>query len=293
MATHKIAFKGAPGKYDPARHPIEIYIHARTGDSNSELARKLGVTPTTIDYWERHYEAVQYALQLARTKDGKTSLEQFKDYVYNRLSPEMQKHWAYINVWCDHPHGAQRIDALLQPLGTEVRQSLWLHAMMHTDFNVPEACRIVNVSRLQLKRWTTDDPDFSQLLDEIVWAKKHFFEGGLIKLVKEGNVMATIFANKTQNADIGYNEKTVVQHRHSGSVGVDVQHTFSISIDKLKLPLEIRRIILDAVREQKRAEHARDMAADLETQEAQIVPVPALKPGKMSRSAALAAIGDD
>lgn len=295
MATHKIGFKGAPSKFDPARHPLDIYIQARTGATDNEIAKRLGVTAPTIEYWRQHYEGVEYALRLARSEDGKSGVEHFKEYVYERLSEEMKKHWDFINIWSDHPNGAQRIEAFLQPLGTEVRQSLWLHAMMHCDFHVPNACKMVNVSRLQVKRWTENDPRFLQLMDEIVWAKKHFYEGGLIKLVKEGNVMATIFANKTQNADLGYNEKSIVQHRHSGSIGVDVQHTFIVSVDKLKLPLDVRRTILDAARLLKKAQHEADMKADLDPiQEAEIVqPSALLKPGRMSRSQALAAIGDD
>lgn len=288
-----MSFKGAPGKFDPAHHPVDIYVLASNGATNLQIAQQLGLTAPTIDYWIEHYESVQYALKLARPKNGRSRAEEFKEYVYNRLSPDMKVHWDYINIWCEHPNGATRIEALLQPLGTEVRQSLWLHAMMHTNFNSPEACRMVNISRKQLNSWTQNDPDFSQLLDEIVWAKKHFFEGALIKLVAEGNVMATIFANKTQNSDLGYNEKTVVQHRHSGSVGVDVQHSFHVSIDKLNLPLDVRRQVLDAIRATKKLEQAKTVADDSEAIDVEPV-APVLRPGRIKlASSALAAIGED
>lgn len=288
MKKKNISPLGTKGKYDPDRHPIDVYCLATTGKSNREIAAALNITAQALDLWIDKHPSIAYAMEKGRNRiseEGKSSVEELKEYIYNRLSPQLRSCWDRINMWCDHPEGAQRIEALLQPYGTKVRQSLWLHAMIALDFNAPEACRRVNVPRTTLVEWTENDPDFPKLMDEIVWAKKHFFEGALISLVKEKNVMATIFANKTQNHDLGYNEKTIVNHRVSGTVGVDVQHHFTVSIDKLNLPLAHRIEILKAIRALKKSVQKVDTGENV--QEVEIIP-----PIRHGR-AKLAIMGDD
>jgi hypothetical protein len=80
------------------------------------------------------------------------------------------------------------------------------------------------------------------LLVEVEQIKKDFFEEGLLKLVKAGDSSATIFGNRTLNRDRGYGE--VTETRVSGVVGVA-----SLPLDKLNLPVDVLRVVLNAVRD--------------------------------------------
>lgn len=272
-----------PTKYDPDKHPIDSYLLARSGQTNNAIALALGVSEPTFESWVTKHAALAYALDKARnvlSPNGKGTIETFKEYVYQRLPKNLQRYWDEIDRWHDHNNGAERIEALLHPLGTTVRQSLWLHAMVHTNFRTADALRMVNVSRATLQFWTENDPDFPKLLDQIIWYKKQFFEGALIKLVEDGNTLATLFVNKTVNKET-YAETLKVQH--SGTI--NQSHTIHVrySVDRLNLPLDVRVQVLDAIREIKKAQPVE------EPQELAPRPMLQLKPGR----ARLAILNED
>lgn len=233
-------------KYNPDRHPIDIYLLARSGETDFVIAATLGISGPMLTQWRRKHPAVEYAISKARSvveANGDTVTENFKGWVYRQLPADLQAHWRYINWWCDATNGRERIEAFLRPFGTEVRQSLWLHAMVCTNFNAPEACRLVCVNRKVVRDWTQRDPKFAELVDGLIWCKKQFFESALIGLVAEGNVMATIFANRTLNRDMGYGEQL--------ELTTTVKHEHEFSIDLLDLPTEVKRQLLDAMRRYK------------------------------------------
>jgi len=233
--------------------PVDAYIHARTGMSNNAVAQTLGVNSTTFEAWLKRYPALAYALKRARGNMESKSAETFCAYVYRQLPAHLKELWDQISMWHEHESGLERIEAILGEQSTRVRQSLWVHAMIEANFNASEACRMVGISYGTLRKWVDNDPDFPALVDEIQQHKKNFFEGGLVNLVAKGNVLATIFANKTQNKDRGYAEKITVggtvNHNHTGTVTVN-----HVPLSKLNLPLETRVQIREAMRQLKRTE---------------------------------------
>lgn len=223
---------------------VEAYILARKQMSNEQIARVLGVDPTVVLKWIRQFPMFKYALERGRGKDPMQDPEQFQEYVYNKLPPDVQALWDQINYWEDHDTGAMRVAAMLASQGVAVRQHLFIHAMVVSNFDASEACRRINVSKGMLNTWT-EDPTFAKLMDELVWHKKNYFERALIGLVQIGNPLAVIFANRTLNKDRGYHEKLEVQV--SGKVQHE-HHVAVVLIDKLALPIEVRRQLLQAVR---------------------------------------------
>lgn len=285
--SFSIKTRGQPSKYNPDRHPIDVYLLARDGKTNNGISEALGVDASTFEGWVKGHEAIRYSLLMARNfldENGKSSVEVFRSYVYKQLPPDLREHWDYIETWCEHRNGQERIEALLAPHGTAVRQSLWMHAMIACDFNQPEACRKVNVPYQTLKDWMTKDANFAKILDHVLWCKKQFFEGSLIKLVNAGNTLATIFANRSVNKET-YSERIDVNHKHSGTVNLNAAVHVTWSIDKLDLPRETMRTILDAIRAAKKAI---PIEAPM-IEEAEVRHVAPLRPGRM----ALAALGDD
>lgn len=233
-------------KYDPDRTPLDYFLLAKEGHCSEAICKGLGVSNTTLNEWLKTKPAMQYAQQQVEsiTKGG-SGVSNFQEYVYKRLPEELQDVWDQIEMWHDHPSALVRLESIFAERPVRVRQSMFFHALIHCNFNASEACRMVGMSKSGLDRWIKEDPDFPRLLDEIQWHKKNYFEGGLIKLVKQGNVLATIFANRTANKDRGYGEK--VEVNHTGAVQVDV----AFSIDELELPLEVRVQVLEAIRAKK------------------------------------------
>jgi len=227
---------------------LDVYALALDGLTDQQISDALGLSPNLFSYWKKNKPEVAYALQKARGSKS-TQKVTFTEYVYRRLSPELQTLWDQIELWKDHPSGNDRVAELLDTQPDRIKQSLFLHALLTSNFNSSAALKTVNVSYSTLRRWQDEDPNFVRICDEIAYHKKNFFESKLVQLVRQGSEAATIFANKTLNKDRGYSEK--VQIDHTGNVNVNVGVT--ISVDQLKLPLEVRKTILSALREAKQA----------------------------------------
>ena len=241
----------APMKKWKERFVLDAYDLAREGMCEKNIARALGVSQPTLSDWKTRYPLLGRALRrayksLSSVEDSEgDSISTFRGYVYNRLPQELQVLWDEINQIDKKKTGVEQIERLLSRRGTEARQHLFLYAWTASNFSTSQALRKVNISYSTFRKWG-EDPTFSSLVTEIQWHKKNFFESSLINLVKSGDTGATIFANRTLNADRGYSEKVQVSHEHSGTI----THAH-IDIDELDLPVNIRRLILQAVRKKK------------------------------------------
>jgi hypothetical protein len=223
---------------------LEIYQLARSGLSDSAVAKTLGVTDKTFLAWRRRRPAVAHALRQARS-DKKKGSETFREYVYKRLPEELQHVWDKIHKADEAGNPIVRFEALIARHGKNGRQHLFLHALLHSNFNASEACRLVNIPRATLNNWLKYDPDFAALVDEVQWHKANFFEGKLIELVERGEPSIVWNVNKTFNRKRGYEDKIKVEgkhlHEHVHAHGV-------VDVDSLGLPLDVRKQLLAAVR---------------------------------------------
>jgi len=82
----------------------------------------------------------------------------------------------------------------------------FLKAFENKEFNISEACKAIKVSRQTYYDWLEDD-NFSNAVKDLKESDMDFTESQLRKLIKEGNVVATIFKLKTKGKDRGYDEK--------------------------------------------------------------------------------------
>lgn len=229
-------------KYDPDITPIKAYELYRSGLKTAQVAHALGVTHVQFRKWIVKFPALSYAVKQAKQFRKGTATGAFLDYVYNRLSPEAQECWNKIKKWDDEKDGYWKIQEMLKNKGVRVRQHLFLQALVTANFNASEACRLLGINKKSLTDWQRHDPEFKKLFDEFHWHKGNFFEGALVGLVRQGDVAATIFANRTFNRDRGYNDKVEVQ------VNKKVEHTITFLN---KMPLEVRKEMLRAMREAK------------------------------------------
>jgi len=223
------------------KYYVECYELAKQGCKNSQIAKILGVPIDTFKRWISERPALKDALKRARGGNEGTKTETFIEYVYNRLPEHIKSLWDELEQANKKGNSLQRIEALLKDKGKKTLQHLYVHALISSNFNASEACRRLNISMSRVKGWMAD-PDFAQLIDEVLEHKKNICESALMGLVMQGETSAVIFANRTLNRDRGYGDKTEHIHTHAG--GVLHGH-----VDVDALPIELRRQLLNATRE--------------------------------------------
>lgn len=218
-----------------------IYEMAKVGSSPTKIADVLGVRRQTMMDWVMNRPEVTAAFEQAKTRRLK-SAQSFQQYVYDRLSPKLRDVWDEIRSFEGERNAQKRVEKILRTKGIRVRQHLFVHSLIHSNFNPSEACRMVNISKSTLEAWVRNDPDFCELLDEINWHKGNYFEGKLVGLVEAGVPSAIIFANRTFNRKRGYGNTLEVNTNIVNNTHVVVD------IDSLDLPIAVRKAMLDKIR---------------------------------------------
>jgi len=164
-----------------------------------------------------------------------------KDFIIAHLSPEVRDLWNQLQGM----NTVQEVEALFKGYPKRIRQQIFCQALVSCGFDVSAALRKTSINYETLKDWKNDF-QFLQLLEEVHFHKKNFFENGLLDLVSEGHPGAVIFANRTQNRDRGYGESLEVT---DGTTG----RSTNFDISELDLPVNVQKMILEAI-EKKKAE---------------------------------------
>lgn len=224
---------------------IDIYRLTLRGYNLKYISKKIGVTQAAISQWKRKHPGVDYALELAEKDRKEIEDGSFGDYLRGKLSPGMQKYWDRMNAYERQKTGYAKIQTLLKDKGTRFKQKMVIYSLIACGFNKSKALRRCGVGWMTFKRWQEHDPYFAELLMEVKENLKDFYESALIKLVKSGDSPATIYANRVYNRDRGYGEKTQIE----STVNVNVA---TIPIAELDLPVEVKRVILEAMEEHRK-----------------------------------------
>lgn len=225
---------------------LRAYLYARSGITDSAIAKLFGVTASQINGWIGKKPAFREALEMGRDLKSSGS---FREYIHGRLSPEMRELWDRINMAENVQNGTQRIEEMLANSGKTARQHLFLYSLVHCNFNQSEACRKVNIPVTTLHGWISNEPDFAKLIDEIHWHKGNFFEEALVKQIKAGDPVATIFVNKTFNKDRGYGDSLKIDVNKKVTHEHTVEHRVVIDVERM--PIELKRQMIAYLREQK------------------------------------------
>ena len=231
------------------------YDLARGGYTQNQIAKAIGVDPATFSRWKKTHIALRQAVRKGHgmkngNQPGKFT---FRDYVYQRLPDNLQKMWDCLVKMEDAKTGVAKIEAFLEKQGKRARQHLFMHAWTSGNFSLTAACRRVNISKYMFRTWLDDDPDFASLVDTIDEMKKDFFEEHLCMLIQGGDSPATIFANRTYNADRGYSEKMKVE-----TEVVNTQINV-IKIENLNMSTEEKRELLQKVRQARKQVESREV----------------------------------
>lgn len=234
-----------PDKFDDNMY-VTVYELARDGLSDEQIGKSLGVQGQTFRNWCAKRPALTNALARGRHAREPGDDFTFHQYIFDHLSPHLQELWRDINECEELENGVERIEALLGTHGIRARQHLFIYSLTQSAFNISQSLRKLCIPRKTYESWCANDPDFAELMDEIHWHKKNFFEQAFISRVAAGDTHAVIHAVKTKCRDRGYSEK--VEIVHSGTV----EHRHTVSLLDLDLPVDVRRVVLDALRERQK-----------------------------------------
>ena len=228
------------------KYLAQAYELIKGGMSERKTAQVLGISFWTLKSWKKkkpYFKSIVREARRACRGNGETVMD-WHDYVYHQLSDEMKEVWRRINHWDSIKNGVERIEVILADRGLRVRQSLFIHAWVVSNFSISQALRKVNVSRGTFKLWKNNDPGFAALTEDIQWYYKNWVQDQLTRLICMGDTTATVFANRTLNAD-RFPDKRAVDMNVQGSI----QHNV-IDVDSLDLDLKTKKILLKAIRNQ-------------------------------------------
>lgn len=196
---------------------VKAYQMAKAGLTRPQMAETFGVNLITFDQWRQKYPAFDEAVRAGRDDEFN-----FSNYCYRRLPRSLQKVWDDINA-VERDASIEVLEQLLTGLDDRVRKYLWVHALACNSFRPDVANNKLGVSRGTVDRWKEDDPDFADLCKEMVLTRKDWGEGQLLDLVAARHPQATMWWNRCQNEDRGYNPKKKVETEGTLRKTVDVK----------------------------------------------------------------------
>lgn len=249
---------------------IKAHELAMSGIPASQVAKALGIPRVVWDKWMKTKPVLREIFDRTHTITSNTkrsqivqttnSGERFIDYIYKRLSPDLRKLWEEIEHLDGGPIGEEdpkkrapnceeRIHRLFErDGGKRARQSLFVHALVASNFQPVEAMRKVCLSYQQLRRWEKE-PGFKELLDEIVQMKADFVRGGIFRQVAAGEPSILKWAGERLCPEFAPPKQTI---RHEGEIA-SLNRNVNLDVDLDKLPLEDRLMVLNKLRQAEQA----------------------------------------
>ncbi|MHC4372290.1 MAG: hypothetical protein ACYSW8_32195 [Planctomycetota bacterium] len=231
---------------------FKIYELAKSGCGNEEIAEAIGVVRQTFNNWASKKKIVRQAVKRGRAiyKSGKKGgTGTFMEYVHGKLPAHLNRVWERLNQQDMALTGVEKMEALLSNEGRTARQSLFIHALISSNFRVSTALARSGVSYNMLEKWKEEDPDFPKLVEFLNTLRGNFFEDALCDAVAEGDTAATIFANRTFNRERGYNDKLIDIKKTSHQINEHV-----VKVADLDLSISEKRALLAEVRKTKQIE---------------------------------------
>lgn len=214
---------------------IQLYDCFLRDMSLQMIAASLEIPQDTLVKWSHRNPDVKMVREMAEQR--RESQLEFKKFIMGRLSPQAKQIWDKISFYIESDDNTS--PDCVRDIDDSIRKEIFLQALAASNWHTSKACRMAGISRSTALNWQ-QEPEFKSMMAELHEAKKDFFEEALMDLVACRYPGAVLFANRTQNADRGYNEK--IQLEHTGQVN----HQFDLN--ELDLDIDTRRKILEAIR---------------------------------------------
>ena len=104
---------------------------------------------------------------------------------------------------------------------SDINKKAMIEALEKSLGVVTSACKSVGISRETHYRWTREDPEYQEAVEDISGVALDFAESQLHRQIKDGNTAATIFYLKTKGKGRGYIER--IENVHEGSVPINIK----------------------------------------------------------------------
>jgi hypothetical protein len=91
------------------------------------------------------------------------------------------------------------------------RQDVFLGQYKNSLYNISRACKASNIGRRTYYSWLEKDPKFRERFEEAQEERLDFLEDALFKKVKQGHVIAIIFALKCLGRSRGWEEENTLK----------------------------------------------------------------------------------
>ena len=91
-----------------------------------------------------------------------------------------------------------------------LKKETFLAALLNSDGNISKACGQTNISRTTIYDWIKKDEGFKDKVSYVSEELLDMAEDQLLKMIRKGNLTATIFYLKTKGQARGYIEKQYV-----------------------------------------------------------------------------------
>ena len=221
-----------------------IYECARKGMLGTEIAKSLEINYQTFNKWLDRYPIARMAMDMGK-EANKDKGASFRQYMLNQMTEEQREVWTMIEAASIGKTGFAMLDEITKDQGQRAMQTFYLQALVSCNFNSTRACAMVGINFKELREWS-EDPFFADMVSEIEVHKKNFFEDAFVDLAATGHAGAIIHANKSLNADRGYNEKKTITHE--GTINHGHLH---MDIFDLDLSPACKKEILGAIRKHK------------------------------------------
>lgn len=232
---------------------VASYKMARSGMSNDEIAKALGVPTIIYKKWleSKNKAALQKALEDARegVVTGRGLVPSLKNYLDEHLPDECRDLWKELTL-VDREDWDSRQKAILaiEQSPERIQQRLFLRALEHCNYSMTDACRVLGLSKSRVDFWISKDINFAKMLAETVEGMKFFGQSCLIERMRDGDTACTIFFMKTKCKDWGYGDKGI-----DLNINGQIDHNVNINVintdDILRVATQEEKIVLLSVLE--------------------------------------------
>lgn len=132
------------------------------------------------------------------------------------------------------PRLAERmeINAAITSTKLQEKQNKFLEMFTKHRFNVTSTCEAMEIKRVVVMDWCKKNPDFRSALDAVQDEKEDWCEDKLLKLVEDGNMVATIFLSKILLNKPGFGRRHAYIEQPQKIEG-RIEHTHKIDQDQL------------------------------------------------------------
>lgn len=229
----------------PRNKYVTVYELAREGHSKRVIADMLPLNATNVLECFKHDTALQEAY--ARGRHWRQKAKRMHDYVCGVLTGEAKKVWNRLESLSKKKRSSGvEIRKLFANRGQQFKQTIFMHAMVSTDFHLNRSLQMVGVSKKEYDSWTASG-EFARVLDELRFYRDNFIEGAVFSKIADGDSSMVKFAAQAQLKDRGYGKESKVTFQ--GSMQHNHNHTLNLDAILDRVSPSAKREILSAMRD--------------------------------------------